>query len=820
MTEAGLLGKSNEKGKKMDILSRLKVERLYFDGGYGTLLQSKGLQKGELPEKWNITHPEIITDLHYEYLCSGADILKTNTFGANYLKYSLGNDKFCLENVISSAISNAKKAIKRYYEASGKSMGKYVALDIGPSGKLLEPIGDFKFEDAVSLFAETVRLGVKYGADLILIETLNDCYETKAAVIAAKENSALPVFVTNAYDEGGKLITGASPAAMVTMLEGLRVDALGINCSLGPEKMLPIAKELIECSSLPVIVNPNAGLPSIKDGETRFDVDAEAFSDIMVKMCSLGATVLGGCCGTAPTYIKKTREKTEGLPYSYPEKKNVTAVSSYTHRVVIGDSPVLIGERINPTGKSAFKKALREGDFNYILNEGIKEEEAGADILDVNVGLPEIDEKATLMRAVKELSAVTSLPLQIDTADAAAMEGAMRIYNGKPLVNSVNGKKESMDAVFPLVARYGGTLIALTLDENGIPDTAAGRVRIAKKIIKEAEKYGIEKKDIVVDPLAMTVSASPASALVTLEAVKKLSELGIKTSLGVSNVSFGLPSRNIINSTFFTMALSAGLNAAIMNPYSGEMLDAYYSYLALTNKDERFEKYMAYTEAATVKNKTEVAEKPIELTVEERLKRAVVKGLKEEASELSETLLTVKSPLTVINLCIVPALDEIGRAFESKKAFLPELLMSAEAAKAAFEVIKNKLSESGEQREKKYKIVIATVKGDVHDIGKNIVKVLLENYDYDVIDLGKDISPETVVGAALSEGARLVGLSALMTTTVPEMTKTVKLLREKAPDCKVMVGGAVLTEEYAREMGADKYAADAMEAVRYAEELL
>ncbi len=808
------------KGKNMDILSRLKCERLYFDGGYGTLLQHRGLQKGELPERWNISKPEVITDIHYEYLCSGADIIKTNTFGANYLKYSDVSGKYCLENIISSAISNAKNAIKRFCEATGDKAEKYVALDIGPSGKLLEPIGDFKFEDAVSLFAETVRLGVKYGADLILIETVNDCYETKAAVIAAKENSSLPVFVTNAYDESGKLITGASPEAMVTMLEGLRVDALGINCSLGPEKMLPIVKKLTGCSSLPVIVNPNAGLPSIKDGRTCFDVDEEAFSDVMAEMCRLGVAVLGGCCGTTPTYIKKTREKTEGLSYSYPEKKNITAVSSYTHRVVIGESPVLIGERINPTGKSAFKKALREGDFNYILNEGIKEEEAGADILDVNVGLPEIDEKTTLTRAIKELSAVTDLPLQIDTADADAMESAMRIYNGKPLVNSVNGKKESMDAVFPLVARYGGTLIALTLDENGIPDTSDGRVKIAEKIIKEAEKYGIDKKDIIVDPLAMTVSAEPTSALVTLTAVKKLSELGIKTSLGVSNVSFGLPSRNIINSTFFTMALSAGLCAAIINPYSKEMRDAYYSYLALTNKDERFEKYMAYSASFDGESKTSLNDNAASLTLEQSLKRAVVKGLKEEARSLSEKLLAEKTPLDVINLCIVPALDEIGTAFESKKAFLPELLMSAEAAKAAFSVIKIRLSESGEQREKKYKIVIATVKGDIHDIGKNIVRVLLENYDYDVIDLGKDVSPEAVVETALTEGARLVGLSALMTTTVPEMTKTVKLLKEKAPSCKVMVGGAVLTEEYARIMGADRYAADAMEAVRYAEELL
>ena len=802
----------------MDIVSRLKKERLYFDGGYGTLLQAKGLQKGELPEKWNITAPDVIKSIHYDYLKSGADILKTNTFGANFLKYPTVSDKFCLEDIISSGIKNAREAIKRFAENGGRGE-KYVALDIGPSGKLLEPLGNFKFEDAVKLFAETVRLGVKYGVDLILIETVNDCYETKAAVLAAKENSSLPIFVTNAYDESGKLLTGASPSAMVALLEGLSVDAIGINCSLGPKKMLPIVSELLRCASVPVIVNPNAGLPSIKDGKTCFDVDAEEFSDTMIEICEMGASVLGGCCGTTPEYIEKTRKKTEKKPYYLTKEKDLTVVSSYTHSVEIGDAPILIGERINPTGKSAFKKALRDGDFGYILNEGVKETEAGVHILDVNVGLPEINEKEVLTRAVKELSSVTSLPLQIDTSNAEAMESAMRVYNGKPLVNSVNGKKESMDSIFPIVAKYGGVVVALTLDENGIPNDADGRVDIALKIIEEAKKYGIEKKDIVVDPLAMTVSADPGSANVTLSAVKKLTSLGIKTSLGVSNVSFGLPNRNIINASFFTMALSSGLSAAIMNPYSKEMLDSYYSFLALANRDERFEKYMTYTAMAS-ESCTDSVDKEIAVNDEEKLKRAVMKGLKETAASLSGELLKEKTPLEVINLCIVPALDEIGAKFEAKKAFLPELLMSAEAAKAAFEVIKGKLSESGERREKKYKIVIATVKGDIHDIGKNIVKVLLENYDYDVIDLGKDVSPEAVAEAAINENAVLVGLSALMTTTVPEMEKTVRLLKEKAPKCKVMVGGAVLTEEYAAVMGADKYAADAMEAVRYAETLL
>ncbi len=805
----------------MDILSKIKAGRVYFDGGYGTLLQSMGLSEGVLPEHWNITNPEVITNIHYEYLCAGADILKVNTFGANNLKFTTKNDKFCLETIISAAIRNAKDAIERYQKntVQNNAEDKYIALDIGPLGKLLEPIGDIKFEDAVSVFSETVKLGVKYGANMILIETMNDCSETKAAVLAAKENSSLPIFVTNAYDESGKLITGATPSAMVAMLEGLSVDALGINCSFGPEKMLPIVKEILEYSSTPVIVNPNAGLPGIKDGKTCFDLNSEDFSNVMIKIANMGASVLGGCCGTTPEYIKKVKEKTKDLIFRPVGKKDLTVVSSYTHSVILGKRPVLIGERINPTGKSAFKKALREGDFDYILNEGIKEEEAGVDILDVNVGLPEIDEKETLVRAVRELSSVTSLPLQIDTANPFAMEAAMRIYKGKPLVNSVNGKKESMDAILPLVAKYGGVIIALTLDETGIPETADGRIEIAKRIIKEAEKYGIDKKDIIVDPLAMTVSADPDSALITLEAIKKLSEDGIKTSLGVSNVSFGLPNRNIINASFFTMALYEGLSAAIMNPYSKEMLDSYFSFLALTNKDERFEKYMAYNALREGEQKQSIAES-LTASDEEKLKRAVIKGLKDESAKLSEKVLIEKTPLEVINHCVIPALDEIGVAFESKKAFLPELLMSAEAAKAAFEVIKSKLLSSGEIREKKYKIVIATVKGDIHDIGKNIVKVLLENYDYDVIDLGKDVAPEKVLEAVLKENAKLAGLSALMTTTVPEMAKTVKLLKEKAPFCKVLVGGAVLTEEYANMMGADKYAADAMETVRYAESLI
>lgn len=800
----------------MDIRVRLKTDRLYFDGGMGTLLQERGLSAGELPELWNISRPEIITDIHQQYLLAGCNILKANTFGANSLKFSGLNGHPPLEEIISCAIANARLAISRIDNPEDK----FIALDIGPLGRLLKPLGDMEFETAVKIFAETVNLGVKHGADLILIETMNDSYETKAAVLAAKENSDLPVFVTNAYDKSGKLVTGASPSAMVALLEGLRVDALGINCSLGPDKMLPVISELIKYSSLPVIVNPNAGLPVIKNGKTAFEVTPEEFSDSMVKIAEMGAAVLGGCCGTTPEHICLTKAKTKSIPLPPPCPKSETLVSSYTHCVEFSGKPILIGERINPTGKPTFKAALRKNDFEYILREGIAQQDLGADILDVNVGLPEIDETAVLLRAVKELQAVTDLPLQIDTSSPAAMEAALREYNGKALINSVNGKAEVLESILPLAAKYGGVIIALTLDETGIPSDSCGRIAIAQKIINKAAEYGIDKKNIIVDPLAMTISSDTSSALVTLECIRELKKLGIKTSLGVSNVSFGLPQRSNINSTFFAMALSNGLNAAIMNPHSDEMQRVYHSFCALSNLDPQCTKYIEYSTAQQDASTPTEIKKEAEASAENVLHRAIVKGLKDGAAAASEKCLEAMQPLEVINRCIIPALDEIGIAFEQKRAFLPQLLMSAESAKAAFDVIKNKFELSGGDRTKKCKIVIATVKGDIHDIGKNIVKILLENYDYDVIDLGKDVPPEKIVETAVSENAPLVGLSALMTTTVPAMAETIKQLREKAPDCRVMVGGAVLTQEYADMIGADKYAKDAMESVRYAESLL
>ncbi|MGN1059697.1 MAG: homocysteine S-methyltransferase family protein, partial [Clostridia bacterium] len=611
----------------MDIINKLKAGRLYCDGGYGTSLQALGLAPGELPELWNLSHAETVTKLHGDYLDAGSDIITTNTFGANALKFNGENGVPCLEEIIAAAVSNAKNAVRAYGQPD-----KYVALDIGPSGRLLKPLGDLDFNDAVSLFGETVRLGVKYGVDLILIETMNDSYETKAAVLAAKENADLPVFVTNAYDESGKLMTGASPAAMVALLEGLRVDALGVNCSLGPDKMLPVAAALLDHSSTPVIVNPNAGLPIFRNGRTEYEVTPDDFADAMMKIAALGATVLGGCCGTTPAHIRALKARAETLPFEPIPAKNITVTSSYTHAVILDKKPVLIGERINPTGKPLFKAALREKNYDYMLQEAVAQQEAGADILDVNVGLPEIDEKATLTHSVSLLQTVTDLPLQIDTADPAAMEAALRIYNGKPLINSVNGKKEVMETIFPLAAKYGGAVIALTLDETGIPETADGRIRIAEKIISTAAAYGITTKNLIFDPLAMTISSDTASALVTLECIKRLTAMGLKTSLGVSNVSFGLPQREKINAAFFTMALTDGLSAAIMNPHSNAMQDVYHAFCALSNLDPRCADYIAYSAAQSDGAEQKSAPADTTLSAEDALKRSVIKGLKDEAA--------------------------------------------------------------------------------------------------------------------------------------------------------------------------------------------
>lgn len=791
----------------MNILEKIKSGFTYFDGGMGTMLQDRGLAPGELPELWNLTHSEDIVEIHREYLAAGCNIIKTNTFGANRLKFEN------LEEVIEAGIANAKKAISCF------DGDRYTAFDLGPCGKMLKPLGDLDFEDAVALFADSIKIAAKCGVDLILIETMNDCYETKAAVLAAKENSDLPVFVTNVYDENAKLMTGADPAAMTAMLEGLGVDAIGMNCSLGPAQMKGIVPKLAAESSLPIIVNPNAGLPKSVGGNTVYDVDAEQFSEYMKEIAANGATILGGCCGTTPEFIKKTIEKTSNLPFKLPKKKNHTVISSYTHAVKIGGVPVLIGERINPTGKSKFKQALRENNLDYILNEGITQQDAGADVLDVNVGLPEIDETAMMINVVSELQAVSDLPLQLDTVDADAMEKAMRIYNGKPLVNSVNGKQESMDAIFPLVKKYGGVMIALTIGKSGIPETAQGRYEIARDIVDKAETYGINRKDIVVDPLAMTVSSDTQSANVTLESIRLIEQrLGVHTSLGVSNISFGLPNRDFVTSTFFAIALQSGLDCAIMNPFSFEMMKIYHCYKALRGMDDNCSEYIEYASGITAQQSITTAEKKTDGTVDsgDPLMHAIIKGLKEKAGSIAEQLVKKNDPLEVVNTQIIPALDIVGKGFENKTVFLPQLLMSADAAKMAFESVKAALSSS--DRTEKGTIILATVKGDIHDIGKNIVKVLLSNYGFNVIDLGKDVPPEKIRDCAVENSIKLVGLSALMTTTVPSMEETIKLLRKDCPGTKVVVGGAVLTQEYADMIGADCYAKDAMETVRYAED--
>ena len=789
----------------MNIRDFIKNNIVYLDGGMGTLLQKSGLQPGELPEHWNISHPEVIREIHKNYYDSGSNVVNTNTFGANTLKFSIDE----LDEIICHAVKNADEARK----ASSGEQEKFIALDVGPTGKLLKPLGDLDFEDAVKIFAETIRLGVKYGVDLITIETMNDSYETKAAVLATKENSDLPIIVTNAYGENGRLMTGANPAVMAAMLEGMGVDAIGANCSLGPKQLMDVMDELLKYCSVPVAFKPNAGLPKSDGKVTYYDVDADEFAQDIKLSVENGVRIVGGCCGTTPEYIKKVCELTRGMKPKEIEKKTYSVCTSYNKAVFFGEKPILIGERINPTGKKRFKQALLENDIGYILQEAVNQQAKGVHVLDVNVGLPGIDEAQMLTTSVCELQCVTDLPLQIDSSDPVAMESALRRYNGKAMINSVNGKEENMNAIFPLVKKYGGFVVALTLDEKGIPSTVEGRMKIARKILLTAALYGINKKDIIFDPLAMTVSADKMSAVTTLETVKKITEqLGCNTSLGVSNVSFGLPSRELVNAAFFTTAMENGLSAAIMNPYSARMMEAYYSFNVVKGLDDNcmdFIKFASQQEVQpTVKHESSLT-----------LKEAIEKGLKEKSSEITTAMLGENAPLNIVNSHVIPALDDVGKRFEEKKLFLPQLLMSAEAAKASFEVIKAAMAADGNSV-KKGNIVIATVHGDIHDIGKNIVKLLLENYGYNVIDLGKNVPPETVLNAVIENHAPLVGLSALMTTTVPAMEETVKLVKEKAPWCKTVVGGAVLTQDYADKIGADKYAADAMESVRYAETVI
>ncbi len=693
----------------------------------------------------------------------------------------------------------------------------YAALDIGSIGKLLKPLGEISFDEAYKTFQEIIIAGDKAGADLILIETVSDSYEIKAAVLAAKENSNLPVVVTMIFDESGKLLTGGDVASVTAMLEGLGVDAVGFNCGLGPEQMKNLLPQLTACCSLPVVVNANAGLPVVVNGQTVFHVAPEEFAQSVKTLVEMGAGIVGGCCGTTPAHIQRVVELCKDMEIKPVTDKNLTVVSSYNHAVYFSRKPLIIGERINPTGKSKFKQALREHDMEYIYKEGLAQEEKGAQILDVNVGLPEIDEPRLMEEAVTGIQAIIDLPLQIDTSDTAAMERGLRYYNGKPMLNSVNGKKESMESVFPIAKKYGAVLVCLCLDESGIPETVEGRLRVAEKLVKTAAEYGIPKKNLVIDALVLTISTGQDNANVTLETMRRIRyEMGLHTVLGVSNISFGLPERSRINTAFFTMAMNNGLSAGIVNPSSEPMMSAYYSFNALIGEDEQCMAYIANASQTADKPSAAPAQKNSALTLEE----AIIKGLSESAGEATVRLLEQNmDALAIINEKLIPALDVVGKGFEEKKMFLPQLLMSADAAKASFEAIKATLSKQGKNSESKGKIVIATVKGDIHDIGKNIVKTLLENYGFDMLDLGKDVDPELILKTVQENQVKLVGLSALMTTTVVNMEATIKLLREHHAGCKVMVGGAVLTQEYADMIGADFYSKDAMGSVRYANAL-
>ena len=777
------------------ICELIKKKRLYFDGGFGTMLQKRGLGPGELPENWNIEHPDIIEDIHRQYLNAGANIITTNTFGVNCKKHEN------YAELISAAISCAKRAANDYE-------GSFIAFDIGPLGRFLEPIGDLPFEEAVEIFAKNIRVADKLGVDLIIIETMTDSYETKAAVLAAKENSNLPIFVTNVYGDNGKLLTGADPEAMVAMLEGLGVSAIGMNCSLGPDKMLPLMRRFTECSSLPIIVNPNAGLPSVVDGKASYSMDAALFSDYAVELAKAGASILGGCCGTEPAYIEAVVQKTKNIPLPEIVKKNITVVSSYTHSVKLGEKPILIGERINPTGKPRFKRALEQGNINYILEQGLMQADAGAHVLDVNVGLPGIDEKSTMRHIVGSLQAVCDLPLQLDSNDPAVLEASMRLYNGKPLINSVNGDVESMESIFPLVKKYGAAVIALTLDKNGIPKTSEARIDIAKCIISKAKEYGIEEKDLIFDPLTMTLSTDPQGAIVTLDTVKALNNMGLKTCLGVSNISFGLPNREIINAAFFKLALFSGLSCAIMNPLASAMIDVYNSYDVVLKEGAT---YAELEDAISSSFETP----RVDLRSDISLKDAIIKGLVEHTVEKTKDALLSHSPFEIIDNAIIPALEVVGEGFDKERIFLPQLLMSAECASRAFALIKDRMP-AGQMDGRS--IIIATVKGDIHDIGKNIVKLLLESHGFTVYDLGKDVPKENIVEAVERYECKLVALSALMTTTLPAMKETVELLHEYDSEIRIIVGGAVLNEEYAQMMGADAYGNDAMAAVKYAEQ--
>ena len=779
-------------------------ETIIFDGAMGTMLQKRGLKRGGIPELLNLTAPDIIRSIHDEYFDAGCDVVSANTFGAN--RYKAEKAGRSLSELVSSAVEIAKKA-------TSCRKGKYAALDIGPCGRVLQPTGDLPFEEAVEIFSEIVRAGAGAGADLILLKTFTDLYELKAALIAVKENSDLPVLATMSFEENGTSFFGATVESMVLTLQALGADALGVNCSLGPRQLVPIVERLLLSSSIPVMVQPNAGLPIFENGEARYDVTTEEFADHIKKFAEDGALIVGGCCGTDPDYMRLVKERLKGVTSRRHRPPLRTGVCSPSRSVFFGEDTLIIGERLNPTGKKTLQAALRAKDMDHVLKEAIRQQEQGAHILDVNMGLPDIDEPEMLKKAVIEIQSVVDLPLQLDSSDPNALEKAARVYNGKPLINSVNGKKESLEKILPIVKKYGAAVLGLTLDDEGIPSSAEGRLRIARNIMEEAQKIGIPKEDVLIDCLVMTVSAQQEQAAETLRAVRMVrEELGLKTVLGVSNVSFGLPSRPIINRTMLTMALMQGLDAPIMNPGDEGMREAIAAFRVLMGKDPQASGFIAEYSGTDEKEpkKTETV-----TGGSFSLPQAIKAGLKREAEKATEALLSKMGPLKIIESEIIPSLDSVGKEYESQTIFLPQLMKSAEAAKASFELLRRIIAKEGQAgSEVRAKMVIATVQGDIHDIGKNIVKVILENYNFRMIDLGKDVPPERIVEAVKEHGAEIVGLSALMTTTVSSMKTTIDLLRKECPPVKVIVGGAVLTDSLAKYVGADHYAKDAMEAVR------
>lgn len=774
---------------------RLKKEILVFDGAMGTQLQEAGLKAGEIPECLNITHPELIQSIHQKYLNAGADFITTNTFGANALKMKDVN--YSLKEIIEAAIDNAKAAQKN----ANRQNNSYIALDIGPIGQLLEPMGTLSFDQAYEIIKEQVLLA-KDKVDLVLLETMTDIYEVKAGVLAVKENSDLPVFVTMTYETNQRTLSGCDPVTMVNILEGLNVDALGINCSLGPVELTPIINEVLKTASLPVILQPNAGLPCLVAGKTCYNMDSDTFVAESIKHVKNGVRIIGGCCGTTPEFIAKLKKAIPAKPVITTPVK-ATRVSSGSKTVEFGHHVVVCGERLNPTGKKKLKEALKQQRYDELVIEAIKQDQAKAHVLDVNVGLPGIDEVATMKHVIKLLQEVISLPLQIDSSNAQAIEQACRYYNGKPLINSVNGKTETMEAIFPIVKKYGGVVIGLTLDENGIPPKAKDRLEIAKKIIKTAAKYGISKENIIIDCLVLTVSAQQKEVMETIKAVRMVKEeLGVHTVLGVSNVSFGLPNRPLLNKTFLTMAMATGLDLPIINPLDKELMDAIDAFNVLYNYDQDATIYIQNQSNQTVTS--------IKNTTDFTLEDIIIRGLKDEVKTATKKQLETKDGLEIINNILIPALDKVGKQYENNTIFLPQLIQAAETSKIAFGVIKDTFKETTAT---KGPVIMATVHGDIHDIGKNIVKVVLESYGYKIIDLGKDVPPETVVDAFYQYHPKAIGLSALMTTTVASMEKTIVMLKKIDNMCPIFVGGAVLTADYAKEINADYYSKDAMDAV-------